>query len=75
MRRLDITPAEQEADAAHVEAHADMMERAVAVVSLAKLQEERVATRDLLENWLREHIDSHDVALLRRLRRATGAVG
>jgi hemerythrin len=74
MRRLDATPAEQEADAAHVEAHADMMERAVAVVSLAKLQEERVAARDLLENWLREHIDSHDVALLRRLRRATGAV-
>ena len=75
MRRLDVTPAEQEADAAHVEAHADMMERAVAVVSLAKLQEERVAARDLLENWLREHIDSHDVTLLWRLRRATGAVG
>jgi hypothetical protein len=51
MRRLDATLAERDADAAHAEAHADMMEGAVNIIGLAKLQEERVAARDLLENW------------------------
>ena len=70
MRRLDATVAEQEAAAAHVEAHADMMERAVNLIRLAELQEERVAARDLIGDWLREHIATHDTLLLDRLRRA-----
>ena len=70
MRRLDATLAEREAAAAHVEAHADMMERAVNLIRLAELQEERIAARDLIEDWLREHIVTHDALLLDRLRRA-----
>lgn len=70
MRRLNATLAEREAAAAHVEAHADMMERAVNLIRLAELQEERIAARDLIEDWLREHIATHDAILLDRLRRA-----
>lgn len=68
MRRLDATLAEREVAAAHVEAHADMMERAVNLIRLAELQEERIAARDLIEDWLREHIATHDALLLDRLR-------
>ena len=75
MRMLDATPAEHEADAAHIEAHADMMERAVDVVRLTGLQEERGAAHKLIEDWLSEHIAGDDVGLLGRLRRATAAAG
>ena len=70
MRRLDATPAEREAAAAHVEAHADMMERAANLIRLAELQEERLAARDLIKDWLHQHIATHDAFLLDRLRRA-----
>jgi hemerythrin len=70
MRWLNATSSEREAAAAHVEAHADMMERAAKLIRLAELQAERVAARDLLEDWLREHIATHDTLLLDRLRRA-----
>lgn len=73
MRRLARSHDEEAADAAHVEAHADMMERAARVVGLAELQEERMAAGNLLESWLREHIAAHDLGLLARMRRAVRA--